>query len=139
MAPQITISSIKQSVPSMSCNMVFITRWKTSGPDVIPNGRRVNRYHPNGVMNVVRLEQSGDNGICQKPDAASKVVKYRAPCILANRSSATGNWNLCLCTHWFNSVKSTQIRIFLQHGYHRTDPLGGLHDFFDDSSCQHAV
>ena len=65
------MSSIKHAAPAIP------TRWNISGPEVIPNGRRVKRYLPNGVMNVVKSEDSGASGICQNPEAASYYVSSR--------------------------------------------------------------
>ena len=58
------------------------------GPELNPNGRRVNLNRPKGVMKVVRSEDESSNGICQKPEAASRVVKYFAPDNFENISSA---------------------------------------------------
>ena len=51
----------------------------TSGPDVIPNGSRVNRYCIGNESNCVKLEHSSDNGICQNADASSNVDKHLLP------------------------------------------------------------
>ena len=54
-------------------NSSSIARWETSEAEVIPNGRRRKRNLPNGVLKVVRSEDSWSCFICHKPLLASRV------------------------------------------------------------------
>ena len=49
-----------------------------AGADVIPNGKRLKRYRPYGVINVVSFDDSEDNSIYQNPELASNFEKCLA-------------------------------------------------------------
>ena len=44
----------------------------------MPNGKRLNRNLPNGVMKVVSFEDCSSSSICQKPELASSFEKCLA-------------------------------------------------------------
>ena len=77
--------------PLTPARMDDILRWKCSGADVMPNGRCLKQYRPNGVINVVRCEDSFANGICQNPEFTSNFVNTFAPVICANVWSTAGS------------------------------------------------
>ena len=76
---------------------------------MLPNGNRQKQNLPNGEINVVKLADSADNGICQKPELASKIEKTVTPESWANTCSTAGNGRLSRHTFSFNLVRSTQI------------------------------
>ena len=52
-APWIRMSSIWHITPSTSIRISDIVRWKISVAELMPKGRRLKQYRPNGVRNVV--------------------------------------------------------------------------------------
>ena len=44
----------------------------------MPNGKRLNRNLPNGIMKVVSFEDCSSSSICQKPELASSFEKCLA-------------------------------------------------------------
>ena len=122
-------SSILHSTPSQpSCdircdirfcdNLFLVTTcdirfWKCSGADDTPKGRRLKQNLPNGVIKVVRGHDSDANGICQKPELASTLLKTSAPANCPSVWSTHGSGWFSQRTLSFNFVKSTQMRTFL--------------------------
>ena len=88
--------SMRQTVPSRPFRVSDILRWKCSGADDIPNGRRRKLWKPNGVMKVVRSAEAGDRGICQTPELASNVANTFALASCARVWSMAGSWCLSL-------------------------------------------
>ena len=89
-------------------------RWKFSGAELMPNGRRLKQNRPNGVMKVVSSLESGLSGTCQNPLLQSSLVRSSFALILLDFHQRR-TLEMLLCTALFNCVRSTHIR---------TTPLG---------------
>lgn len=108
-APNIKISSMLQRTPGIPSNNSDISLWKNSGAEEIPNGKRLNLYRPNGVINVVKAWDSSSSGNCQNPEFASSFVNHFAFRTCPSTCSVTGIGCISLSTLLFNVCKSTQI------------------------------
>ena len=87
---KMSTSSMWHSAPSWPARIWFILRWKCSGALLIPKSSLLKAYLPSGVMNVVRLCDSSDSGICQKPQLVSNLLKIVAPASWACVTSTFG-------------------------------------------------
>ena len=85
--PNISTSSIWQTIPSRSLSNLDILFWKSSGVLAIPKGSLLKQNRPQGVINVVSRHDSGQRGIYQNPLLASKRLKTVAPINCPNKSS----------------------------------------------------
>ena len=81
------MSSTIAATPGNPPYVRSISFWNTSCAEFTPNGSRVNRYLPNGVLNVVTRELFLSSFTCQYPLVASSTVDIRAPCSFAAMSS----------------------------------------------------
>ena len=93
-APNISISSIRHSTPSIPSSIQFIRCWNNSGARGFPNGSLFKWYRSKGVMNVVNC---GANGIRQNLLLTSSLLKMVASDSTARVSSTfgigCGSWN----------------------------------------------
>ena len=94
----------------MSIRISDIMRWKISGAQLMPNGRRLKQNRPKGVMKVVSSLESGLSGTCQNQLLQSSLVKILLCPNFARLSSTEDIGNTSLCTALFNCVRSTHIR-----------------------------
>ena len=85
------MSSTIAATPGNPSYVRSISFWNTSCAEFTPNGSRLNRYLPNGVLNVMRRELFLSSFTCQYPLVASSTVNTRAPCSFAAMSSTVGH------------------------------------------------
>ena len=114
--PYTRMSSMRHTTPSRPCRISDIRRWKTSGADVNPNGRRWKQNLPKGVMKVVRRAESFVNSICQKTGVR---IQFREDCCSSQLSwkSKSGVFLLLNCSLIF--TRSLQSRDFLSPSIER--------------------
>ena len=96
--------------PTRPCKIWDMVRWNISGAELIPNGRRLKQYRPNGVTNVVRCCDSTSRGICQNPLLASSLENILLLPNCARLSSTVGIGWTSLWTALLGWVRSTQMR-----------------------------
>ena len=82
-------------------------------------------------MKVVNRTDSGESGICQKPELVSNFVKTVSPANCASICSTAGSGYLSLQTLWLNFAKSTH------HHNHSITPLSWLLDLGNDFKLFH--
>ena len=111
--PHIRRSSTITFTPSISANSADMWFWNTSGADFIPKGNLVNRYLPNGVLNVQSFELASSNFTCQYPEVASRTENTFALGISTTTSSilVTGRCSLLIAS--FKSRGSMHMRSLL--------------------------
>ena len=107
---QLIVHLTTPSWPSRIQDMCF---WKCSGADEIPK-----QYSPNGIIKVVRREDSLDSGICQNPALALSLENILAPASCPNVCSTDGRGCFSLITDLFSSVRSVQILTASALGHH---------------------
>ena len=77
--PNTSTLSIRHRTPSSPWRILDILFWNSSGALDIPKGSLMKQYRPDGVMNVVRWQDSFSRGICQNPLLAQSLLKSVAP------------------------------------------------------------
>ena len=98
-----------QMTPSSPSSTEDILRWKTSGAEHIPNGRRLKQYLPKGVTNMVSKRDSSASGTCQNPEFASRFENTLLFLTFARFSSTEAiGWTARL-TALLRLVRSTHI------------------------------